>query len=325
MEKNELNRFLEWCLSATAHRLNRRDFLKKEMKGALWLAAAAGLGPVGHAVAKATAVPDLAIIKGAPGPATRAAVDRLGGMKSVIKPGDKVVIKPNMSFADPPEQATNTHPLVVRELVAMCQEAGAGQVRVLDHTLRKEELCIEGVKQVCEIFDKDMVFGLSNPDVYRETRIPGGVDLKKTDVVKDALAADVLIAAPVAKSHGSAGVSLSMKGMMGLIYNRRVMHWRHDLATAIVDLASLLQPTLVVVDATRVLTTNGPSGPGKVLKMNTVIAARDMVAADAQAVRMFEWYGQTMQPRQVRHIQLAHERGLGRMDVENLSRVEDRV
>jgi uncharacterized protein (DUF362 family) len=106
--------------------------------------------------------------------------------------------------------------------------------------------------------------------------------------------------------------------MMGLVYNRGVMHSRYDLHESIVDLASLLKPDLVVVDGSRVLSTNGPGGPGRVLKMDTIIASADMVAADAQAVAMFEWYGRKLQPRNVKHIRIAHERGLGRMDVENL-------
>jgi len=142
--------------------------------------------------------------------------------------------------------------------------------------------------------------------------------LKETRVMRDYLESNVLIAVPVAKTHGSTGVSLSMKGMMGLVLNRRVMHWKYDLSTSIVDLCTLLKPALVIIDASRVLSTNGPGGPGKVLDMNTIIASTDMVAADAQAVRMFEWYGRRMQPRQVKHIELAHQRSLGRMDIENL-------
>lgn len=325
MKKETLERLYKWCDTVGTYRLNRREFLKKELTGALLVTAGAGLFPRLSSISWAAPFPDLVVIKGAPGPAVRAAVERLGGMKAFVKPGSRVVIKPNMSFDDPPELATNTHPLVVRELVAMCREAGAAWVRVLDHTLQNEERCIEGVQKVCEIFNDKMVFGLSNADLYKETLIPGGADLKKTDVVRDMLAADVLIAAPVAKSHSSTGVSLSMKGMMGLIYDRRIMHRNHDLSTAVVDLASLLKPHLVVVDATRVLSTNGPSGPGKVFQENTIIASRDMVAADALAVSMFEWYGKKMAPRQVRHILIAHERGLGRMDVENLIKIEDRV
>jgi uncharacterized protein (DUF362 family) len=140
----------------------------------------------------------------------------------------------------------------------------------------------------------------------------------KNDIMREVLKSDVLIAAPVAKSHSSTGVSLSMKGMMGLVYNRRDMHGPYDLSTSIVDLSTVLKADLVVIDATRVLTTNGPRGPGKVLSAKTVIASRDMVAADAYAVSHFEWYGRRYKASQVAHIREAHERGLGRMDVENL-------
>ncbi len=298
--------------------IDRREFIRQQIKAAML--AASGL--ILPAPLMGAAVPDIGIAKGAPGPAARKAVDLLGGMRNFVKPGQKVVIKPNMSFAHDPERGTNTHPEVVRELVAMCKEAGAGRVRVLDHPLRKQELCIEGVKKACAVFDEDMVYGLTDSEFFAPALITRGVEMKQTDVMRDVLEADVLIAAPVAKSHGSAGVSLSMKGMMGLIWNRWVMHVRYDLHASIVDLASLLTPRLVVVDATRVLSTEGPSGPGKVLPMNTVIASADMVAADAQTVRMFEWYGRRFEPRQVKHIRIAHERGLGRMDVENL-RIEE--
>ncbi|MBW2092013.1 MAG: DUF362 domain-containing protein, partial [Deltaproteobacteria bacterium] len=113
-------------------------------------------------------------------------------------------------------------------------------------------------------------------------------------------------------------VSLSMKGMMGLVLKRRVMHWRYDLDTSLVDLCTLLKADLVVIDASRVLSTGGPGGPGKILKEDTIIASRDMVAADAYTVSRFEWYGRRFKPRQVGHIMQAHERRLGRMDVENL-------
>jgi uncharacterized protein (DUF362 family) len=95
------------------------------------------------------------------------------------------------------------------------------------------------------------------------------------------------------------------------------MH-RLGLQTAIVDLASILKPALTVVDATRVLSTGGPGGPGKVLKGEVVIASTDMVAADAYTVASFEWYGQKYKPTQVQHILEAHQRGLGRADIENL-------
>jgi uncharacterized protein (DUF362 family) len=295
--------------------LNRRRFLARGLTWAGALSLGIGL-PRGAATA---GLPDIAIAEGSPEAAVRAAVSALGGIQAFVRPGQKVVIKPNMSFAPDVERATNTHPEVVRALVALCREAGAGRVRVLDHPLRRAELCIEGVRQACRVFGEDMVHGLDAPDFFKPVPIARGLQMRETDVMQDVLEADVLIAAPVAKSHGSTGVSLSLKGMMGLIWDRGVMHYKHDLNEAIVDLATVLKPRLTVIDVTRALTTNGPGGPGKVVQLNTVIAATDPVAADAQAVAMVPWYGQRLAPRQVPHIHRAHERGIGRMDIENLS------
>lgn len=300
--------------------LTRREFLRLQALGAVCLAGgAAGLIPARPLLAET--VPDLAVVKGAPAAATRAAVELLGGMKAFVKPGQKVVIKPNFSFANPPEAATTTHPEVVRELVVLCREAGAGKISVLDHTLAPVESCLtqSGIPAACDTVAPGLVRAVGDARFFKPATIAAGVNFTETAVMEEVLEADALISAPVAKSHSSTGVSLSMKNMMGLIHDRRVMHSRYDINEAIVDLVSLLRPNLCVVDATRVLTTNGPAGPGKVERLDTVVASRDMVAADAQTVLLSQWYGRSFEPGQVRHIRLAHDRGLGRMDVAALS------
>ena len=116
-------------------KISRRDFLKTVGEGALWLAAGAS-GLALPTPGLASPIPDISVVKGDPGPATRAAVELLGGIKEFVKPGDRVVIKPNMSFSTPPERASNTHPEVVQTLADMCKEAGASKIRILDHTLQ---------------------------------------------------------------------------------------------------------------------------------------------------------------------------------------------
>jgi uncharacterized protein (DUF362 family) len=241
-------------------------------------------------------------------------------MKAFVKKGSRVVIKPNMSFPTAPERASNTHPEVVREIAVMCREAGAASIQVLDNPLAPAERCLEnsGILSACQNLSDGMVHMVTDPSLFQPKDIPGGRVLTRTDIMRAVLKADVLIAAPVAKSHASAGVSLSMKGMMGLIYDRRTLHAR-DLHTAIVDLASVLKADLTVIDATRVLSSGGPGGPGKVLRGDRVIASRDMVAADAYTVSAFEWYGRKFAPDQVRYIREAHARGLGRMDIAQLT------
>ncbi len=296
--------------------MRRRDFLRWQMHGALWLAAGAAV----PGAAFASNAPEIGVATGDYAAATRAAVELLGGMQTVVSPGDVVVIKPNMSFPNPPEMATTTHPLVVKELAVMCREAGAEAVRILDHPLSRVETCLErtGIAEVCRLIPGAEAKGVADPNLFVEADIDAGEDMRQNVFMRDALEADVLIAAPVAKSHGATGVSLGMKGMMGLIYERGVMHSIYDLDESIVDLNTKLTADLTVVDATRVLTTNGPFGPGKVITPRTVIASRDIVAADAYTVQRYEWYGRRIRPDQVGHIRIAHRRGLGRMDVENM-------
>ena len=296
--------------------IDRRTFLK-QMRGLACFAGASMLVPA--SLWAQSKMPDLAVVNGEIEPAVKKAVDMLGGMSRFVKNGNRVVIKPNMSFASGPERAANTHPLVVKTLAQLCRQAGAGRVLVLDNPLAPAEQCIEnsGIGAACSAIEKEMAQTVSDPSRFREVEISGAKSLRQTDVMREVLNADVLIAAPQAKSHSGAGVSLSMKGMMGLISNRRVMH-RLDLHESIVDLASLLTPDLVVIDASRVLSSGGPGGPGTVLTPKTIIASVDMVAADAYTVSSFEWYGSRYSADQIKHIRMAHQRGLGRMDIDKL-------
>lgn len=306
--------------------MNRRDFMK------LQAASLAGLAMAGPSLflppkVSAQALPDVAVVKGTPAAATRRAVELVGGIGRFVKPGQKVVIKPNMSFARGPETAANTHPEVLREILVMCKEAQAGQIRVLDHSLQDAQKSLEqsGILAACEGVEKNICFHLMDDKFYLDTALAGGVEMKSNAVMRDVLEADVIIACPVAKSHGGAGVSLSLKGQMGLIYDRRIMHSRYSLDVSIVDLNTRIKPHLAVIDATRVMTTGGPGGPGRVITPGEVIASADPVAADATAVSAYEWYGRQIRPDQVAHIAEAAKRGLGRIDIENLVTTRDTV
>ncbi len=317
---NRKNRWLNKKGVSLDSSLTRRDFLKSQA-GLAVLMAASGGGVLGKApVSRAGGYPDIGVARGGPAESARACVDLMGGMSSFVSSGDKVVIKPNMSFAHTPDRATNTNPRVVRALAEMCVEAGASRVMVLDNTLQSAQRCMElsGIRDACADIPNTRVETFDSRRFFQEVSIPEGESFRSTEVMRDVLDADVLIAAPVAKSHSATGVSVSMKGMMGLIRNRGVMHSRYNLNQAIVDLCTLLKADLTVVDATRVLSSHGPQGPGDVIEGELVLASRDMVAADAKTVELFPWYGRKIRPDQVEHIKMAHERGLGRMDLDNL-------
>jgi uncharacterized protein (DUF362 family) len=303
---------------------DRREFLKTGLitTAALVTAGPAAIFGAGTSFAQETAsnAPDVVVSHGAnPETITRAAVDALGGMKRFVKPGAKVVIKPNMSFASAPKNAANTHPEVVSEVAKMCAEAGASRILILDNVLHQAQECLSlsKIPEHCQAVPNTSVHVLKGKRLFREVKLEGKV-IKSMDVASDVLDSDVLIAVPVGKSHAASGVSLSMKGMMGLIFDRRIFH-SNNLHECIVDMVSAIKPHLVVVDGTGILTTGGPGGPGKVLSLNLVIASTDMVAADAQMVSLGTWYGKKFQPSQVKHISIAAERGLGRMDLDKLN------
>ena len=304
----------------------RREFLKTGLiTGAAIVSGGPGILLEPSAVYAKTG-PDLVIARGdRPSAITRTAVEALGGMGKFVKPGAKVVIKPNMSFARKPDEASNTQPSVVAEVARMCSEAGASSIMVLDNVLQDATDCLtlSGIPAACSRIPKTLVSGTIAHRMFKKVEVPRGAQIKQMEVIKHVLDADVLIAVPVGKSHSSAGVSLSMKGMMGLIWNRRVFH--RSLDTSIVDMVTVLKPHLVVVDGTRILSSGGPSGPGKVIRLNLVIASEDMVAADSQMVALGTWYGRKFRPNQVSHIRKAAERGLGRMDLNNLSIKEVKV
>jgi uncharacterized protein (DUF362 family) len=300
---------------------DRREFLRN---GLLSTAAilTAGSGILEPLDSFADALPDLAISHGRDAAAmTRSAVKALGGMEKFVKPGNKVFIKPNMSFSSGPEKASNTDPVIVREVARMCAEAGAAKITVVDNVLNNPEDCLKMSKipELCSSVPNTYVNHAKARRLFKEVSVPKGKQLKSMEVLTDVLEADVLIAVPVGKSHSSSGVSLSMKGMMGVIYDRGSFHGRHDLHEAIVDMVTVIRPHLVIVDGTRILSTGGPGGPGKVIPLNLVIASTDMVAADAQMVALGTWYDRKLEPKNVKHIRIAAERGLGRMNLENLN------
>jgi len=128
----------------------------------------------------------------------------------------------------------------------------------------------------------------------------------------------VLINLPVAKTHSATGVSLGIKGLMGLIWDRESFHSKYNINLALADLATVIKPQLTILDATRALASGGPGGPGEVQKPNLIIAGIDPVAVDSYGVTIAPWYGQTFKGRQVEHLLVAHQRGLGKIDIEQL-------
>jgi uncharacterized protein (DUF362 family) len=295
--------------------VSRRDFLKAASTGL-------AVGLAGQSL-EASAAPayDLAVISGDPAAATRKAIEALGGMSRFVQKGQRVVLKPNMSFASGPDRASNTHPAVVYTVAQMCLDVGAEQVMIVDNPLQSAELCLRraGVAEACKGLKDTYVQMFTDRKFYREIKIPQGKVLDRVEVLKEVLDSQVLISLPQAKSHSNTGVSMGIKGLMGLIWDRWSFHGKYNINEALADLATVLRPKLTILDATRALTTGGPGGPGEVVKPNLVIAGTDPVAVDSFGVGVAPWYGQRFKGRQLEHLLAASQRGVGKIDVEPLN------
>jgi uncharacterized protein (DUF362 family) len=312
---------MEWLVSKQKRMMTRRKFLKTATAGM-------ALGLVGTpSFSFANEEYDLAVISGEPVAATRKALEALGGISHFVKKGQRVVLKPNMSFSRTPEFATTTHPLVVATVAQTCMEAGASQVLVLDHTLHRAELCLEraGIRDACKNISGVHVLTLQERKFFREIKIPQGKVLERVEVIKEVLDNSVLISIPVAKSHSATGVSMGMKGLMGLIWDRESFHSQYNMNQAIADLGTVIKPQLTILDATRALVSGGPGGPGEVKKPNLIIAGIDPIAVDSYGVSVVPWYGQNFKGRQVEHLLVAYQKGLGKIDIDQLKILKEKA
>jgi len=296
--------------------MKRRELLRRIGLGV----AAVGLGQVALGQKTGKQQPVVVVAeKDKPAELVRKAIKALGGMGKFVKKGNRVLIKPNIAFARPPEGAATTNPEVVAELVRLCFEAGAKEVIVLDYTLDPARITYEmsGIAKAAEARGARMVY--VSPRDFVPIEVPKGKILSAYDVrvLKQVLDADVFINVPIAKTHGSARLTLGMKNLMGIIQDRGSWHRSGDLHQCIADFVTAVKPHLTVIDAIRILASGGPKGPGRVEQKDTIIASTDIVAADAYATTLFG-----LNPNDAPHIIKAAELGVGVADLKKVKIVK---
>jgi len=259
--------------------------------------------------------PDLAVARqGEPEQMVRAAVDSLGGMGRFVKPGDVVVVKPNIcSSYYSYEYAATTNPWVVGAVVKMALESGAKKVKVMDFPFAGPEKAYRTSGIQSEVQRAGGKMEVMSHIKFIETAIPDGKDMKSARIYDDVLRADVMINVPIAKHHELARLTLAMKNLMGVIYDRPYMH--ANLGQRLADLSTRVRSNLVIVDAVRMLMAHGPTGGNlaDVKKADTIIASQDIVAADSYAATLFG-----IQPETLGYIKKGVQMGLG---VKNLNKL----
>jgi len=251
---------------------------------------------------------------------TLRAVEELGGMKAFVPNGAKVAILPNVQRWNP---GTFTKPEIVRAVVRMCREAGASEVNALSW-LEMNNWEATGLAGVLKEEGANLKLIASEEANFKPVKIPSGKSLQEAMIMKELYNNDVFINMPITKDHAGNKFTGTMKNFMGLNFssNNRTFHkegWRTEagdiefLDTCIADLNTVIKPTLNIVDATEFIITNGPMGPGKIIKPQKIVAGIDRVAIDSYCCTLWD-----LRADEIFMIKAGFGHGLGQID---LSRV----
>ncbi len=300
--------------------MDRREFLKTAAVATA--ATAIKFNAPAQVVATDTGIPTLVAVRnGDPITMFRKGIEALGGMKAFVKPGQRVVVKPNIAWDKVPEEGANTSPQLVGEIVRQAVAAGASDVIVFDHTCNnwKSSYKNSGIEAAVEEAGGKLVPGNDEAD-YVERTCEAAVSMKKAKIHKALLAADVVINVPILKNHGGAKMTAAMKNWMGVVWDRQFMH-KNNLPQCIADSILYRKPDLTIIDAYRVMIANGPRGVSlaDVTERKYQILSRDIVAADAMALKVIEY-----EPDKVPYIAMGEKLGLGIADPTkiNLKRID---
>jgi uncharacterized protein (DUF362 family) len=304
--------------------ITRREALLR-LSSTVAAAAAVGAGVVAFhdrrtVTAAPAAIPDWRTPPGGQGPAAaargadpaanvRRAIAAIGGIGRFVRPGESVLIKPNVGWDRIPEQAADTDPTVVAELVRLCRGGGARRVVVADISCNDPRRCFAS----SGILAAAGAAGAEVLDARRLRLVPAGLSglAEGLEVVEELLRADRVINVPVVKHHSLSRVTIGMKNWFGVLgQGRNRLH--QDIDMAVAELGAIFRPTLTVVDATRVLTANGPVGGSlaDVRAVGAVLAGTDPVLADAWGAALLGH-----RPDALGFIAQAEQRGLGRSDL----------
>ena len=321
------------AMSRKEKEINRRDFIVKTSKTGLALAVTGGLGYIlkrrekfpgseevessinDFRVTLSESVPDLVVVKnGTPAELVKSAIKELGGMEKFVSKGDKVVIKPNVGWDRVPKQAANTNPEEVKTVVELCFNAGAKQVIVSDNSCNDARRCFRrsGIAAIVKSVDGDVL--LPEKRKFKEMKLGGNI-LDVWPIFTPFVEADKFINMPIVKHHNLAGATIAMKNLYGILGGRR-NQLHQNIHESIADLANFIRPTLVILDAYRILLTNGPQGGNirDTKETKTVAVGFDQVAIDSFGVTLLG-----RNPEEFGFLKRGYERGLGNMKLSELT------
>jgi len=261
----------------------------------------------------------VSIVKGRdPNQMVEEALDHLGGVKSLIKPGSTVIVKPNAGHEGAPDSSVNTSPEVVGAVIRVLKKAVPSKIVLAESAAIGCDTmaCLEvsGIKKAAEEAGVDEIIDIKGDVelVKKEVDNPTSA-IKHVELPRFLLEADHLVNVPIFKSHVSMVFTGALKNLKGVVQDMHhyVMHCT-ELAAAMMDLGDLVHPDFSVVDMIRPMEGFGPHS-GTPAEMGCVVAGQDMVAIDATACRMVG-----LPIEKVDYFNAAREKGLGTFDEDQI-------
>jgi uncharacterized protein (DUF362 family) len=300
--------------------MRRRDFFKNSIGAGVAAGAALSLGgyrKLWASSASAAKYDMVAVMGGNPDVMFDLGIQEIGGMGAFVQKGQKVLVKPNIGWDVIPELAANTNPLLVKRVIEHCFKAGAKEVYVLDHTCDNwiNTYKNSGIEKAAKAAGAKVV-PANSENYYQSIEIPTGVKLKNAKVHEILLETDVFINVPILKDHNSTRMTACMKNTMGIVWDRGYWH-SNNLHQCIADYALFeKKPALNIIDCYNVMVKHGPQGVSKedVVQMKSQILTTDWVAGDTAAAKMLG-----VDPQKIDYIPIAHNMGLGNMNLDSLN------
>jgi len=228
--------------------------------------------------------------------AMRRCLAPIGGIESVVSPGQRVVIKPNLLCAAPPEDAITTHPTIVEIMAKLVQEVGAEPI-IADSPGSSVPYTERGLRRVYETCGLVEVAQRTGAELNWDTTVmsvshPGGVIAKRLDIIKPILDADVIINLPKLKTHVYTTFSGAIKNLFGVIpgykkpgYHAKLGNLTH-FSEMLLDVFAFVKPQLSVMDGILALEGDGPGRHGKPKQVGVLLASHDSLALDIVACRL---------------------------------------
>jgi uncharacterized protein (DUF362 family) len=259
---------------------------------------------------------DLSIVRGDDYYAsTIKAVEALGGMKRFVSKGSTVGILVNSRYNKP---GAYVKPEITLAAITLCLGAGAKKIISLENVQDSYWHLNSFSKDYSEAIG-DLKYAGNN---FKKAKIQRGISLKDAEVEADFLDCDTYINIPIFKQHEGVRITGCLKNLMGLTSQdtNRYFHSGSKagdgysnlpfLSQCIADVNLLRKPDLCIADATEYITTNGPFGPGEIVKAKKVVAGTDIVAVDSMGAKILGYDSGDIMP-----IRLAYKNGLGEIDL----------